>query len=51
MKGVFGILGKALAMVRPRGEALMAVARREYDVASRDFRSLCERSWSDRGHL
>jgi hypothetical protein len=51
MKDIFGILGKALETVRPKGAAALAAARRELRGAAGDLRSIYARSWSDRGHL
>ena len=51
MKDLFGILGKALEMVRPNGTAALAAARRELHGAAGDLRSIDARNWSDRGHL
>ena len=51
MKDIFGILGKALEMVRPKGEAALAATRRELRGAAGDLRSIYARNWSDRGHL
>jgi len=51
MKGILGILGRALKTVRPKGEAALAAARRDLHGAAGDLRGIYARSWSDRGHL
>ena len=51
MKGILGILGRALESVRPKGTAALAAARRELHGAAGDLRSIYARNWSDRGHL